>query len=125
MQDSKLSERKILRSIALHLGNDLGNVVVPAVVSFVGIAYALKPFKEDLGLLLFWILWIVAGLVSTTFFMHVYCVYNGKRVLKSIEKDYGTRTREHVFESFVKAAATGKIDLNIPDAARSFGEGRT
>lgn len=124
MKETKSSEREILRSIALHLGNELGNVVIPAVVSFIGIAYALKPFKEDLGLLLFWSLFIVAGIVGTVFVMHAYCVFNGKRVLKAIEKDYGPRTREHVFESFVKAAETGKIDLNIPDAARSFGEGR-
>nr|WP_290467335.1 hypothetical protein [Pseudomonas fluorescens] len=119
MSNDMKSKNQTHRDIALILGNDLGNVGFPMILSFLAVSLSIKPFKEDMSGLLLAGLYIGGSLLVGLLLMHFYVAFNGKRILKAVEKDYGPKTRQHVFNVFAAAKPGDKIDLDIPGVARA------
>lgn len=124
MSTETKSTIQVHRDIATILGNDMGNVGLPLLVSGVAVGLSIKPFKEDLPGLLQAGLYIGGTLLLAFLVMHFYVAFNGKRILSSIEKDYGPKTRQHVFNTFAVAQPGDKVELDIPAVARTYGEGK-
>lgn len=116
--------KQALHDIAMTLGNPIGNIAFPWMASTLAVGLAIKPFKDDLGGWLVAALFIGGPLLVTYLALKVYVPFNGKRILKAIEKDYGPRTRQHVYKYFADAKEGQKIDLDIPGLARAYGEAK-
>jgi hypothetical protein len=112
----------VLRDIATTLGDPISNVGLPYIASLVVVGLVSKQFKDDLNALLTLGLFVGGALLVTPMIMHYFVPFNGKRILIAIEKDYGPRTRQRVYETFAHASEGEKIVLDIPELARSFGE---
>ncbi|WP_210555277.1 hypothetical protein [Pseudomonas sp. P9(2020)] len=56
---------------------------------------------------------IACGLLIGAALAHFYIAYNGKRILSSIEKDYGPRTRQSVYHIISKTKDGEFLDLDI------------
>lgn len=115
---------QVLRDIATTLGDPISNVGLPYMASLVGVGLVVKQFKEDLNALLTLGLFVGGALLLTPLVMRYFVPFNGKRILKAVEKDYGPRTRQRVYETFANASAGDKIELDIPGLTRSFGESK-
>lgn len=115
---------RVLRDVAMCLGNPIGNVGIPFIVGTLAVGMAIKPFKDEMHGLLLAGLYIGGSLLLTLLLVHFYVAFNGKRILGAIEKDYGPRTRESVFKTFAEGKEGDKIDLDIPAIARAYGESK-
>lgn len=104
------------------LGSDLGNAGFPMALSFLAVGLTVKLFKDDISVLLLAGLYIGGSLLLGLLLMHFYVAFNGERILKAVEKDYGLKTRQHVFDAFAAAKPGDKIDLDIPGVARAYRE---
>lgn len=116
------SKSQTHRDIAMVLGSDLGNGGLPMLISFLAVGLTVKPFKDDMSGLLLAGLFIGGSLLLGLLLMHFYVAFNGKRILKAVEKDYGPKTRQHVFNALAVAKPGDMIDLDIPGLARAYRE---
>tara|TARA_R110002124_G_scaffold128157_8_gene288575 strand:+ start:2161 stop:2541 length:381 start_codon:yes stop_codon:yes gene_type:complete len=122
MSNDIKSKSQTHRDIAKVLGSDLGSAGFPMLLSFLAVGLTVKPFKDDMPGLLLAGLYIGGSLLLGLLLMHFYVTFNGKRILKAVEKDYGPKTRQHVFNAFAVAKPGDKIDLDIPGVARAYRE---
>lgn len=122
MNSDMKSKSQTHRDIAMALGSDLGNAGFPMLISFLAVGLTVKPFKDDMPGLLLAGLYIGGSLLLGLLLMHFYVVFNGKRILKAVEKDYGPKTRQHVFNAFAAAKPGDKINLDIPGVAGAYRE---
>lgn len=122
MSNDKKSKSQTHREIAMSLGSDLGNAGFPMLLSFLAVGLTVRPFKDDMSGLLLAGLYIGGSLLLGLLLMHFYVAFNGKRIMKAVEKDYGPQTRQHVFNAFAVAKPGDKIDLDIPGLARAYRE---
>lgn len=122
MSNDKKSKSQTHREIAMALGSDLGNAGFPMLLSFLAVGLTVRPFKDDMSGLLLAGLYIGGSLLLGLLLMHFYVAFNGKRIMKAVEKDYGPQTRQHVFNAFAVAKPGDKIDLDIPGLARAYRE---
>ncbi|TCV51342.1 hypothetical protein [Pseudomonas sp. 460] len=113
---------QVLRSIAMTLGNPIGNFGVPYMVSLLVVGLPLKHFKEAMPGLLVFAIFVIGSLLLAVALMHFYVVINGKRILSAIEKDYGPRTSQGVYKTFAETKEGEKLRLDIPGLARAYGE---
>lgn len=113
--------RKELRNIAMALGNPVGYIGLPYVLSSVTVGLLLKKLNDGV---LSIPLWIIASLLLTFCAVPFYTAFTGKRILRAIEKDYGPRTSRQVYDTFAEAKAGEPISLNIPELAKAFGENK-
>jgi hypothetical protein len=113
-----------LHRIAMTLGNPIGNLALPWIASTLVVGLSVKPFKEDISGLLLAVLYIGGSALMTVLALKFYIPFNGKRILGAIEKDYGPRTRQHVYNYFAEAQEGQKISLDIPGLARAYGEAK-
>lgn len=112
----------VLRVIATTLGDPISNIGLPYMGSLIGVGLLVKQYKDELGPLLTMGLFVGGALMVTPLVMRYFVPFNGKRILKAIEKDYGPRTRQRVYDTFVAASVGEKIVLDIPGLARALGE---
>lgn len=122
MSNDMKSKSETHRDIAMVLGSDLGNAGFPMLLSFLAVGLSVKPFKDDMSVLLLAGLYIGGSLLLGLLLMHFYVAFNGVRILRNVEKDYGPKTRQHVFDVFSAAKPGDKIDLDIPGVARAYRE---
>lgn len=113
---------QVLRSIAMTLGNPIGNFGVPYMVSLLVVGLTLKQFKEDIPGLLVFSVFVVGSLILALVLMYFYLVINGKRILGAIEKDYGPRTSQGVYKAFAETKEGESLGLDIPGLANAYGE---
>ncbi|CAD0266030.1 hypothetical protein DENIT_70007 [Pseudomonas veronii] len=111
---------KVLRQIAFTLGNPIGYFGFPYIVSLLIVGLTLKQINEVVPILL----WVGVSLLLSFCALPFYTAFTGKRILGAIEKDYGPRTRQAVYDKFATAKEGEEFKLNIPGLARDFGEGK-
>lgn len=109
---------KVLRQIAFTLGNPIGYFGFPWLMTLVTVGFTIKQFNGVVPIPL----WIGGSLILTFSALPFYSAYTGKRILRAVEKDYGPRTRQAVYDKFAMAKEGERYSLNIPDLARGFGE---
>ncbi|BCR26239.1 hypothetical protein [Aquipseudomonas alcaligenes] len=122
MSNDMKSRSQTHRDIAMVLGSDLGNAGFPMLLSFLAVGLTVKLFEDDMSGLLLAGLYIGGSLLLGILLMHFYVAFNGMRILKAVEKDYGPKTRQHVYNAFAAAKPGDKIDLDIPGVARAYRE---
>ncbi|WP_095158357.1 hypothetical protein [Pseudomonas sp. Irchel 3E13] len=112
---------KVLRQIAFTLGNPIGYIGLPWMMALVTVGVTMKQFNNGVVSIPFW---VGASLILTFFALPFYSAYTGKRILRAIEKDYGPRTRQAVYDKFAMAKEGELFSLNIPCLAKGVGEGK-
>ena len=113
---------QVLRSIAMTLGNPIGNFGFPYCVSLLVVGLTIKQFKDAMPGLVMFAVFVGGSLLMTLVVMHFYMGLNGKRILGAIEKDYGPRTSQRVYKTFAETKEGEKLSLDIPGLARAYGE---
>lgn len=115
------NSNEVLRIIAIALGNPVGYFGLPYITCLLTIVFAAKQVTGTLPILVF-ICVALTSLVLAFLLMPLYMPFAGKRILKTIEKDYGPKTRQHVFDVFAAAKPGDKINLDILGVARAYRE---
>ena len=115
------NSNKVLRTIAIALGNPIGYFGLPYMACLLTIGFAAKQVTGTLPILVFAGVAIIS-LALSFLLMPFYMPFAGKRILKAIENDYGPKTRQHVFNVFAAAQPGAMINLDIPSVARAYRE---
>ena len=115
------NSNKVLQTIAMALGNPVGYFGLPYIVCLLVLILAAKQVTGTLPILVFLGV-VLISLVLSFLLMPICMPFAGKRILNAIEKDYGPKTRQHVFDVFAAAQTGAEINLDIPDIARAYRE---
>lgn len=122
MLKSKVDSNDVLRTIAWNLGTPFSNLALPYGISILLVVIASNALQGQINAFLLGVLGIACALLLGTALAHFYVAYNGKRILSSIEKDYGPRTRQSVYRIISKTKNGEFLDLDIPALAQAFRE---
>lgn len=123
MLKSKVDSNDVLRTIAWNLGTPFDNLALPYGISILLVVIAANALQGQVNAFLLGVLGIACVLLIGAALAHFYIAYNGKRILSSIEKDFGPRTRQSVYRIISKTKDGEFLDLDIPAIARAFREG--
>ncbi|OAS27569.1 hypothetical protein AYO08_21850 [Pseudomonas putida] len=117
-----MSEVQVYRKVAKVLSNDLINLAIPSILSGVTAKIIGERFGpvllEGSPLLASFAIFVLLQLLLVPFVS----MLNGWRILVAVEKDYGPKTRQHVYEAFEHVKDGELMRLNIPAIARDYGE---
>ncbi|QNV69369.1 hypothetical protein F7661_28015 (plasmid) [Pseudomonas sp. CFA] len=122
MRANIMSEVQVYRKVAKVLSNDLINLAIPSILSGVTAKIIGERFGpvllEGSPLLASFAIFVLLQLLLVPFVS----MLNGWRILVAVEKDYGPKTRQHVYEAFEHVKDGELMRLNIPAIARDYGE---
>lgn len=115
-------EKNELRKIAVMLGNPIGLLGIPLMVSILIVGFSINPLKGNMSALAFFGCNVMAIVVLATAFTWFYAVSVGRRFLASITQKYGPKTSKTVYNLVAKQGKDGWPSINIPAIAKAFGE---
>lgn len=122
MRAKIMSATQVYRKVAKILSNDLINLAIPSILSGVTAKIIGERFGPILldghQLLASFAIFVLLQLILVP----LVCMLNGWRILIAVEKDYGPKTRQHVYEAFEHVKNGELLKLNIPAIARNYGE---
>jgi len=118
------SQSQTLRDISLALGNDMRTVIAPVVATAAIAAVTHDYYKEYVGVGWYTVAYVVAALGLGILAAWLLGPLNGRLILRAIEKDYGPKTRAHVFKVLNDARPGDRISIDFDSIARSNGENK-
>lgn len=122
MKMAEKSKQVVLRNVALALGNDLRTVIAPVLATAAVASVAHDYVKEYVGGGWYTLAYALAAFVLGIVVAWLLGPLNGRLILRAIERDYGPKTRAHVFKLLNDARPGVPISIDLPSIARSNGE---
>ena len=120
------TDNQIFYEIAMAMGNTVRTHVILVCASGILMAVLRRSYEYvngPLDIVVYEALSCALGaVVLGTLISSLAAPWNGRLILREIEREFGPRTREHVFKLFAKTQPGIPIDLYIPAIAHAYGE---
>lgn len=114
--------KKVLSNLAWHLSAER-TFAVPLVVAAVIVGMSVHPIKDDFPALVVWGGIFIGTFVLGFLLCHPYAPIAGKNILRAVEREYGPKTSQAVYKVFADLKEGERRGINIPELAKSLGEG--